>query len=201
MMLCNIASGQTTGTCACRRRNEVCMGSLDCCGGARCNMPDGGTTGTCACSREFEACTSSDGCCDGLSCRSGRCVTTGCFAPGERCDNSDAGTCCGGYACNIQPGGQSTCCRGPALTTSEPPVPCTTGAECCGSVLCTGGVCVCRRGGEPCYRDGDCCGAMLCNRPGGASLGMCQCQQRDQYCRTGGNDCCSGLSCVNNNCQ
>ncbi|MBP6832131.1 MAG: hypothetical protein KA978_15195, partial [Deltaproteobacteria bacterium] len=95
----------------------------------------------------------------------------------------------------------STCCRGPALTTSEPPVPCTTGAECCGSVLCTGGVCVCRRGGEPCYRDGDCCGAMLCNRPGGASLGMCQCQQRDQYCRTGGNDCCSGLSCVNNNCQ
>jgi len=202
-MLCNIASGQSTGTCACRRRNEVCMGNLDCCGGARCNMPDGGTTGTCACSREFEACTSSEGCCDGLSCRSGRCVTTGCFAPGERCDNSDAGTCCGGYACNIQPSGQSTCCRGPALTTSEPPVPCTTGAECCGSVLCTGGVCVCRRGGEPCYRDGDCCGAMVCNRPGGGSsgMGMCHCQQREQYCRTGGNDCCSGLSCVNNTCR
>ena len=52
-MLCNIPSGQTRGTCTCRRRNEVCTGNTDCCGGAQCVRPDGGTSGTCACSREF----------------------------------------------------------------------------------------------------------------------------------------------------
>lgn len=202
-MLCNIPSGMTMGTCTCRRRNEVCTNNLDCCGGATCNRPDGGTTGTCACSREFETCTSSEGCCDGLACRNGRCLTAGCLAPGERCDNTDAGSCCGGYACNVQPSGQSTCSRGPALVESDPPVTCMMGSECAGSVLCTGGVCVCRRGGESCYYSGDCCGAMLCNRPGGASTGMgtCQCQMRGQYCRTGGNDCCMGLSCTGNMCM
>lgn len=193
-MLCNIASGQTSGTCSCRRRNETCTADLDCCGGSRCNRPDGGTTGTCACSREFEACTASEGCCDGLSCRNGRCLTVGCLAPGERCDNTDAGSCCGGYACNVQPSGQSTCSRGPALVTSDPPTTCMTGAECAGSVLCTGGVCVCRRGGESCFYSNDCCGVMLCVRPGGGStgMGMCQCQASGNGCRIGGNDCCSG---------
>lgn len=193
-MLCNVPSGQTTGSCVCRRRNEVCLDNLDCCGGATCNRPDGGTSGTCACSREFGTCTTSEGCCDGLPCRMGRCLTAGCLAPGERCDNTDAGSCCGGYACNLQPNGQSTCSRGPAQVESDPPTTCMMGSECAGSVLCTGGVCVCRRGGQSCFYSNDCCGAMLCIRPGGALTGMgtCQCQASGNGCRIGGNDCCSG---------
>ena len=202
-MLCNIASGATTGTCQCQAREAVCSNDLDCCGGAHCNLGDGGTTGTCACVQEFGNCTADSGCCSGLTCHMGRCLRAGCFAPGEVCDMSDAGACCGGYSCNIQPSGQHTCCRGPALTTDEPPVTCQSGAECCGSVPCVGGVCVCQRANQSCFYATDCCGAMQCMRPGGASMGMgtCQCQARGNYCRTNGNDCCAGTSCVNNVCS
>jgi hypothetical protein len=191
---CCVSMLCSSGMCQCQRREQSCTSDLDCCGGARCNRGDGGTSGTCACSREFETCTSNEGCCSGLSCRNGRCLTAGCLAPGERCDNTDAGNCCGGYACNVQPNGMSTCSRGPALVTSDPPTPCMSGAECAGAVLCTGGACVCRRGGQSCFYSNDCCGAMLCNRgdAGAPSMGTCQCQASGNGCRIGGNDCCSG---------
>lgn len=204
------------GRCTCRAREASCITDADCCGGARCNRPMGmmSAAGTCACRRELEQCTSNDGCCSGLECRSGRCLTPGCIPPGDDCALGDGGApggdggdaaatvCCSGFECGAQPAGiNRKCCRPPALTTTDPPVPCRSNLECCGTVLCTNGACVCRRANETCLRDIDCCGSMLCNRPMGSTMGTCRCQARGQLCRTGGNDCCPGTTCTAGTCQ
>lgn len=195
------------GRCSCRAREATCITDQDCCNGLRCNRPMGQTSGmgTCACRQQLESCTNNESCCTGLECRSGRCLVPGCTAPGENCGMGDAGLCCGGYECGIQPGGISRkCCRPPALTMMETQTPCMNNLECCGMSLCEGGFCRCRTNGQSCLRDVDCCGRMLCNRPPGTPStqpGTCACQMRGQLCLTGGQDCCSGLTCRDGTCQ
>lgn len=213
--LCNIPTGQTRGTCQCRPAESSCITEADCCNGAACNRPMGApmsTMGTCACRRELEACTATaggdagaggSGCCSGLECRSGRCLLAGCTPPGETCGSgNDAGACCGGYECGMQPSGiERKCCRTPALTTTEPQTPCRNSLECCGTVLCDGGFCRCRTQSQSCIRNIDCCGRMLCDIPMGATMGTCRCQARGQLCLANGQDCCSGLTCRDGTCQ
>lgn len=213
--LCNTTSHR----CECRPAESSCVTDTDCCGGAACNRPMGApmsTMGTCACRARNQTCTvgaggdagtggdggtGSGGCCSGLECRGGRCLTPGCTAPGETC-STDGGSCCEGYDCRPESAGLGNrCCRYPALSTRDPPVTCSSSAECCGTVLCTGGNCVCRTVGQSCLRDVECCGWMGCEVPMGATMGTCRCQPRGSICMQGGQDCCAGTTCTAGTCQ
>lgn len=208
--LCNT----TTRRCECRPAEASCITDTDCCNGAACNRPMGtpmSTMGTCACRQRNQTCTagsggdagtSGGGCCSGLECRGGRCLVPGCTAPGESCGSGDGGACCEGFNCRPESAGLGDrCCRYPALTTTEPQVSCMNSTECCGTVLCTGGNCVCRRANESCIADVECCGRMLCERPMGSTMGTCRCQPRGSICLAGGQDCCAGTTCTAGTCR
>lgn len=115
-----------------------------------------------------------------------------CIAPGASC-RQGVTPCCGNYACGEQPGG-TFCCRAAGSM-------CTTARECCGSMLCTGGMCVCRRREETCSNDADCCGGARCQRPMGMTTGAgtCACSAMLENC-TSNEGCCSGLECRGGRC-
>lgn len=77
--------------------------------------------------------------------------------------------------------------------------PCNSDNDCCGGMICPGGLCVaCSGDGGACRGDSDCCGSDVC------SFGTCttpsSCADRGQYCDLG-TDCCDDLECIDGTCE
>jgi len=185
------------GTVVCGNNGYDSDGALNCCRneGGSCNPV-----------------LSSHDCCGATLCVGGMCTTGGStgggVALGGVCSQtSQCGQPTGGAVVCASNGiagdGALNCCRNNGGA-------CTDGTQCCGSLLCTGGVCGGSSSGsglapgEPCTATSQCLqtttgGAVICADNGYSSDGALNCCRNEGgVCNSGGDssDCCSGLYCI-----
>jgi hypothetical protein len=213
---CNIAAGQTSGSCvdgqgSCRINGQSCDNNGDCCS-AVC------TNGTCAdgpsnCTEIGNPCSGNNGCC------SGNCAN---FAGiGQRCDRSNrcrsegeacsaAQDCCNGI-CDRNPASATGYCRDRSGHTSAGE-PCTSSSvsNSCASNACApsgfGGTALCqflsgcRPIDELCHSNADCCSRnctfLQSITPGDPAVGTCgttlvgNCLDPGEVCQSSSNGRC-----------
>ena len=156
---CNAAVG-AHGTCepGCAATHQACGGDSVgpfCCSGNQC------LSGTCLefCKPLDFQCKSSNECCDGLACTGGHCRP--CGGPSSTCKSTT--DCCAG-TCN---GGKCSSCvskRDPLLTPDDVVQgACSTDADCCARLHCSGGFCNCSDELGSCQSDNDCCSGLTCH--------------------------------------
>jgi len=149
----NVIGSDVEGDECCAKAATGCEDASDCCGHMGC------TDGECTCQEEGALCNLEEGeCCEGQICVLGSCTEDdGCNRVGDGCDMSVAGDCCGVASCR-RVGGSPTspfqCCATDGQI-------CESANECCGTQLCTDGMCACKSAGESCV-SGDCCVGTSC---------------------------------------
>lgn len=168
---------------------EACVNSADCCGLTMCQggMCQGGTDGS--------FCIFDSDCGEGLVCRSFQCTMDAaatCIEPNMACAG---GACCSGLACAPDPDmdmpvypPEERCCASGGSS-------CDDAYDCCGEMICNGGMCQCIPETEPCWSDTDCCDEPI---ELSCVVGTCQstagCALENERCPNGPSDCC-GLDC------
>ncbi|MDQ3264336.1 MAG: hypothetical protein M3Y59_11840 [Myxococcota bacterium] len=186
----------------------------------------GGDPGTCptgytgvagCCIAVGEICNFSDQCCNGSPCVPDavgvrRCTVSTCIGLGNECqpatDGGNSGCCSGTclptseitYACQLS--GTGTDGGGCQANTEV----CTASSQCC-SGICEGGTCKapdsCQPADQVCSADGDCCSGLSCNIPSGQTTGTCKtgstCPGAGQNCSPTSLCCGEGtsLQCLN----
>lgn len=170
----------------CVGAGETCINSADCCGFMMC------VDGTCSAGREGSFCIDSSECGEGLTCQTFTCQPAGamCTEPNQECSGS--GACCDGLACAahfdrdmpVTPPPERCCASGGSS--------CDDSFDCCGEMICNGGMCECVNEDGLCWSDQDCCDGLEC------VVGTCQstvgCSRENVRCPGGPDDCC-GLDC------
>jgi hypothetical protein len=179
---------QTGGTTVCADNGISSDGALNCC------RNQGGT------------CVGGAGCCGALLCTNGVCGGTtsggGNLLPGQictatsQCSQTGGATVCADNG--ISSDGSLNCCRNQGGT-------CTSGAGCCGSLLCTNGVCGGSTSsggtllpGQTCTATSQCSqtgGAVVCADNGIAGDGALNCCRNEGGACSSGAGCCGALLC------
>jgi hypothetical protein len=210
---CQIAAGDTRGTCAseqCLPPGDVCKAPVGACGGTSNNsgegvLPDGGDTPNDQCNSTPEACCSRDAL--GIPrCRAVNFVCTdgGTVPAGQLCATS--ADCCGNPCVDHKCGASGSCvAQGGACTTTSDccaGLPCTqtpgssTGI-CGGTLLPDGGVSPdagSTSGGTDAGVDSGTSSSSSSSSSGGT------CALYGQICSTGA-DCCNGVPCTAGRCR
>ena len=203
--------GATTGDLA---LGASCTATTQCSqtGGAAVCADNGITTdGTSNCCRQAAgACTSAAQCCANLTCTNGACVSTtapgGTVTPGGTCTaTSQCSQTGGAVVCadnGISSDGDLNCCRNASGA-------CANGSGCCGSLLCTNGVCGGTTSGGTVTAGGTCTATSQCSQTGGALVcadngisgdGLLNCCRNQGGACANGSGCCGNLLCTNGVC-
>ena len=136
------------------------------------------------CGGESNACGADSDCCDGLNCRRGRCEAAtgaGCFDQACTAGLGGGGCCASSPVCGAA-SGTVTKCRTACVSGGGT---CTASADCCGSRVCTGGICSATGAGPAgarCNFNADCttgnsCARGICTAGGqncSGSYGLCR---------------------------
>jgi hypothetical protein len=180
---------QTGGAVVCADNGITTDGALNCC------RNQGG------------ACTNGSGCCGSLLCTNGVCggTTSGTLPPGAACTATSQCSQTGGTTVcasnGITTDGDLNCCRNQGGA-------CVDGTGCCGSLLCTNGICGGTAGGTlppgaACTATSQCSqtsGVTVCASNGITTDGELNCCRNQGGACADGTGCCGSLLCTNGVC-
>jgi hypothetical protein len=192
---------------------DPCTTRRDCAQtGSRVHCADNGIASDGAlncCHRNGGACARSAECCGDLVCADGRCRTAPSrrgLAPGAPCQSTgqcsqrDGATVCADNG--IAGDGALNCCRTDGGV-------CTSGAGCCGSLLCVNGICQQGSSGDlapgaPCTSSSQCSqdgGPVFCADNGIPADGVFNCCRNEGGACTSGAGCCGAMLCTDGFCR